>query len=108
MRWVCSGREDICRHACISIDDFGAQPSVGVKRAKGKLSFDGSPLDVMEQMALMELPIGARHCEAAAILPGHHRDPFDRLLVAQAQVEDMTLATHDDLIRAYAVKILSA
>ena len=46
------------------------------------------------------------HALALADLPAHHKDPFDRILVAQAQVEKLTLVTADDKIKAYAVPIL--
>jgi PIN domain nuclease of toxin-antitoxin system len=46
------------------------------------------------------------HAERAAGLPLHHRDPFDRMLVAQAQAEGLTLVTHDRLLEPYDVEIL--
>lgn len=46
------------------------------------------------------------HAVALADLAPHHKDPFDRILIAQAQVEKLTLVTADDKIRAYAVPIL--
>jgi PIN domain nuclease of toxin-antitoxin system len=48
-----------------------------------------------------ELPIQAEHCLAVAALPWHHRDPFDRLLVAQAMCESLTLLTVDRQLKAY-------
>lgn len=48
------------------------------------------------------------HAERAASLPSHHRDPFDRMLIAQAQAEGLTLVTHDRLLEAYDVEILWA
>lgn len=55
-----------------------------------------------------KLPITFAHAEAVATLPQHHRDPFDRLLVAQAASENLTLVTHDQKIGAYDVSILWA
>jgi PIN domain nuclease of toxin-antitoxin system len=53
------------------------------------------------------LPINAAHAAEVASLPDHHRDPFDRLLIAQAQIEGLTLLTADRAIKPYAVnKIL--
>ena len=49
----------------------------------------------------LELPIAGDHVVAVASLPALHRDPFDRLLVAQAQVEGITLLTSDPLVAAY-------
>ena len=47
------------------------------------------------------LPLAAAQTRQVALLPWHHRDPFDRMLVAQAQVESLTLLTADDSIGAY-------
>ena len=49
-----------------------------------------------------------KHAVAAARLPLHHRDPFDRMLVAQARAEGLTVATRDDAIARYNVAILVA
>lgn len=54
------------------------------------------------------LPIALRHTEAVAFLPHHHRDPFDRMLVAQAQVDGLTLVSSDREIRRYPVALLRA
>lgn len=48
------------------------------------------------------------HAERAGALPPHHRDPFDRMLVAQAQAEGLTLVTHDRLLEPYDIEILWA
>ena len=53
-----------------------------------------------------KLPIGFPHAEAAARLPPHHADPFDRMLVAQAQIEGLTLVTHDRRLGRYEVELL--
>jgi PIN domain nuclease of toxin-antitoxin system len=55
-----------------------------------------------------KLLITFSHAEHAASLPLHHRDPFDRMLVAQAQAEGLTLVTHDRLLEPYDVEILWA
>ena len=47
------------------------------------------------------LPISFAHAEATTLLPPLHRDPFDRMLVAQARTEGLTLVTHDPVIRSY-------
>jgi len=54
------------------------------------------------------LPVTIRHTEAIASLPHHHRDLFDRMLVAQAQIEGLTLITSDREIRRYPVSIFPA
>jgi PIN domain nuclease of toxin-antitoxin system len=50
---------------------------------------------------LETLPITVRHAVTAGALPSHHADPFDRMLVAQAQLEGLTLITHDRRLAAY-------
>jgi PIN domain nuclease of toxin-antitoxin system len=78
------------------------------KRAVGKLRV---PDDLERQIAaneFTELPITLRHGLAAGELPPHHRDPFDRLLIAQARCEGLTLVTANRKISAYDVPILPA
>ena len=58
----------------------------------------------MVKNAIRWLPIQPRHTEAVIGLPWHHRDPFDRLLVAQCQVEDLSLLTANSQIRKYDVE----
>ena len=53
-----------------------------------------------------ELPVLARHAAAVYALPWHHRDPFDRLMIAQTRTESLTLVTVDPAIRAYDVSVL--
>ena len=60
----------------------------------------------IEANGFVELPIGARHAQHAGALPRHHDDPFDRMLVAQAELEELTLVTHDRRLRAYGVPLL--
>jgi PIN domain nuclease of toxin-antitoxin system len=50
------------------------------------------------------LPLTLRHAQVAGALPGHHRDPFDRMLVAQAMIENLTLASNEALLDAYGVR----
>ena len=54
------------------------------------------------------LPIALNHALAVRTLPPHHADPFDRMLIAQAQCENLTLVTSDRLIRAYDIRTLDA
>ena len=79
---------------------------VTIKQSIGKLS---GPIDVAEEIrdsGFRELPITFRHAMAAGRLPLIHRDPFDRMLVAQAQCEGLTLASHDPHIQRYDVALL--
>jgi PIN domain nuclease of toxin-antitoxin system len=52
------------------------------------------------------LPVTLQHVLAARTLPAYHRDPFDRMLVAQAQVERLAIVTHDPQVRKYAVETI--
>ena len=78
-----------------------------IKWALGKLAL-ATPLDrlIAEQQAngVHLLPIRLDHVLALSRLPPHHRDPFDRMLVAQAQVERAVLVTRDEQVRSYAVE----
>jgi PIN domain nuclease of toxin-antitoxin system len=54
----------------------------------------------------MGLAIGVRHGQAAGALPGPHRDPFDRMLIAQAILDDLVLVSHERAFDAYGVRRL--
>jgi PIN domain nuclease of toxin-antitoxin system len=60
----------------------------------------------MRTQGFQELPISIRHAEAAGALPGPHRDPFDRMLIAQALVEDFDLVSNERAFDAYGVRRL--
>jgi PIN domain nuclease of toxin-antitoxin system len=78
---------------------------VSIKRSLGKLDApDGFARQLLDGGAVA-LPVSIDHAEAVGSLPWHHRDPFDRLLVAQAQLEDATLVSHDQRLRAYGVRL---
>jgi PIN domain nuclease of toxin-antitoxin system len=81
---------------------------IAIKRAAGRLTFDADPVDASEAAGFALLPIGPRHAVDAAALPEHHRDPFDRMLVAQARMEQMTLVSRDTSVQAYEVTVLRA
>lgn len=79
---------------------------IAIKRAQGKLDVPQDLLDTMEQRGFIELPVLSRHAIVAGALPAHHGDPFDRMIVAQAQSEGFTLITNDARIAAYDVPVL--
>ena len=62
----------------------------------------------LETRRFVLLPVSLRHTHVVETLPHHHRDPFDRMLVAQAQVEGLTIVTVDRLLRRYPVSLLPA
>ncbi|GAA3283121.1 type II toxin-antitoxin system VapC family toxin [Dactylosporangium vinaceum] len=80
---------------------------VAIKQSIGKLG----PADLPERIrdsGFRELPISSSHAIAAGRLPPIHRDPFDRMLIAQAQLEGLTLVTRDTHIQKYDVALLPA
>lgn len=79
-----------------------------IKIAAGKLESDAELLDEVRRVGFRVVPIGAEHGVAAARLPLHHRDPFDRLLIAQAQLDGLTLVTRDTRFELYGVATLAA
>jgi PIN domain nuclease of toxin-antitoxin system len=81
---------------------------VEIKRALGKLDAPFDLLEQVEKSAFTELGFTLRHGSAMRELPLHHKDPFDRMLVAQARVEGLTLVTADRAMSAYDVPILPA
>ena len=76
---------------------------IAIKQALGKLIVSSDLIDVIDRSGLGELPIRSRHAVEAGSLPPLHRDPFDRMLVAQARCEDLTLLTRDSQVLRYDV-----
>lgn len=74
-----------------------------IKLSVGRLRLGGSLSDLIADSKVGLLPIGLGHIEATARLPHHHGDPFDRMLIAQAREEGMTLVTADPSIQRYPV-----
>ena len=81
---------------------------LAIKRHLGRLSFLGSPVANIARNGFLQLPILPAHAEHAGALPALHTDPFDRMLIAQAQLTGMTLVTADRKIAAYSVPQLWA
>jgi PIN domain nuclease of toxin-antitoxin system len=80
---------------------------LSIKAALGKLDLDGADLvRELEANDFVELPITALHSQGAANLPHHHNDPFDRILIAQARIEGLTIVTRDPAFHAYEVALL--
>ncbi|HBP86646.1 MAG TPA: PIN domain nuclease [Nitrospiraceae bacterium] len=79
---------------------------ISIKRALGKLQVPDELEEVLESNSFQHLPISIRHGLVAGNLPRHHDDPFDRMLIAQAQTEQLTIITHDTRMEQYGVSIL--
>ena len=81
---------------------------VAIKQAIGKLPEPAGLPERIRDSGFAELPITSRHAITAGRLPPVHRDPFDRMLIAQAQHENLTLVTRDPHCQRYQVTILPA
>ena len=85
---------------------------IGVKAGIGKLHLTGTAKEFVEagieESGVKKMPLYIHHAVRVADLPRHHRDPFDRLLIAQAQTEGLPLMTADETIAKYDVKIIWA
>ena len=79
---------------------------IAIKRSLGKLTVADGWAAALGRLGFEPLPVTALHTEAVERLPWHHRDPFDRLLVAQALVEDRVLVSADPRLSAYGVEVL--
>ena len=78
---------------------------IAIKWALGKLPLPAPPEEYvpkcLERQGVVGFPVQHRHALHTAKLPHHHRDPFDRLLIAQAQIESLTLLTSDKQLGKY-------
>jgi PIN domain nuclease of toxin-antitoxin system len=80
---------------------------IEIKRALGRLASPPGLIEMIEEAGFEQLPISFDHALQAGRLPLHHRDPFDRMLVAQARIEGLTLATADRAMADYDVPLLT-
>lgn len=81
---------------------------ISIKRALGKLESPPDLVSTVISSGLTPLPISLDHATLAGALPRHHDDPFDRMLVAQAMAERMTVVTADPAFAPYGVAVLEA
>jgi len=81
---------------------------MSIKRAKGRLDAPSDVVDAIDAGGFRELPIEVEHAQAIGSLPLHHGDPFDRILIVQAQLEALTIVTRDEAFKAYGVPLLAA
>lgn len=81
---------------------------LNIKVARGRLCLPQPLTAVIADIGCHLLPIGLPHLDEITLLPHHHGDPFDRLLIAQARVEKLTLITRDSEIPKYPVATLAA
>ena len=85
---------------------------IAIKYSRGKLRLPEPPgryvTTRLERLRMQSLSIDQAHALHVSMLPPHHRDPFDRILVAQAQLEDLPILTSDPVFAAYDVKTIAA
>ncbi len=77
-----------------------------IKQSLGKLKFEGSLIDAAQQTGFDLLSISPAHAECAGSLPGYHRDPFDRMLIAQSICDKLTIITHDFAFKPYDISVI--
>lgn len=110
--WIAD--EDLDSEATRLISESGTRVFVSavtvweaaIKQQLGKLRLEVDLVAEIAANSFDPLPISYDHAVAAGELPLHHRDPFDRMLVAQAQIQGLTIVTRDRALAAYEVDIL--
>lgn len=81
---------------------------MAIKRSLGKLHFPDALATALDDEGFQVLPISLGHALRAGALPRHHDDPFDRMLIAQALLDDLTVVTRDEQFSRYGVTVLTA
>ena len=79
---------------------------IAIKRSLGKLKIEDVWARALVRLGFRALPVTAIHAEAVEHLPWHHRDPFDRVLVAQATTERLALVSADPRLEAYGTDVV--
>lgn len=92
----------------VSFVSMASAWEVAIKQSVGKLNPPEDFADAVVAEGFTMLGVELDHVRAVRSLPLHHRDPFDRMLVAQAQVEQLTLVSRDRRLAQYDVKVLAA
>lgn len=116
MIWTFSAPQRLSAHAreAISTEENEVFVSVispweiAIKRSKKRLPAPDDLGKAVERQRFHLLPVLLRHTDAIGSMPNYHGDPFDRMLVAQAIVDGLTLITSDRALRRYPVSLLSA
>jgi PIN domain nuclease of toxin-antitoxin system len=113
--WWLEGSRRLSRPAVDVIDDVANEVHVSAasaweistKARLGKLRFTGSLVARLEKLDVRPLAVTVDHGWAAGTLPPVHRDPFDRILVAQAQLEELVVVTGDPVFAQYGVAVFA-
>lgn len=112
--WMNGEASRISKKGLAALGSEGMEPvvsavtiwEVAIKRGLGKLEAPDDLLPQLEGAGVELLPVSARHADLVTSLPLHHRDPFDRLLVAQAALEEIALVSDDKAFRRYDIEIV--
>lgn len=81
---------------------------IAIKSSLGRIETSREVARAVAESGFEELPVRLSHAEVLRALPWHHRDPFDRMLVAQARSEGLTFVTRDRTLKRYGVRLLPA
>ncbi len=81
---------------------------MAIKRTLGRLEYPGSLQEVLAENRIEPLPVTVAHALAVSDLPLHHRDPFDRIQIAQSRLEELAIITRDPEFTAYGVPLTRA
>ena len=113
--WQLSGARDLsapARDAIAAADDLlfsvVSFAEVGIKCSVGKLAIPDDLAARVADAGVRTLGLSPAHGLAVSDLPVHHRDPFDRLIIAQAMIEHLTVVTADSRFRAYGIELVDA
>ena len=112
--WWMSGGPSLSKTARALIEDpenaiFVSAASlweIWLKQSLKKVRLPAGFMEALAEESFENLPVTGAHARQVARLPWHHRDPFDRMLIAQAQVEGLRLATADEALVAYGDTVL--
>ncbi|HEV2770765.1 MAG TPA: type II toxin-antitoxin system VapC family toxin [Solirubrobacteraceae bacterium] len=111
--WVLAGDERLSARAAELLGDPAQEVllsavvlwEVSIKRSLGKLAAPAGFADRLLEAGAVGLPVTLGHARQVEALPWHHRDPFDRMLVAQARMEGAGIVSSDTALRAYGVPV---
>jgi len=81
---------------------------MSIKKQLGKLNAPDDIEQVVAQSGFLPLSISMFHAQQAGMLPAHHKDPFDRMLIAQAQADGLVVVTKDEFFPQYHIRLLDA
>ena len=114
--WWLADDPKLGKNACADIGDgkneiyvsAASSWEISIKKRNGKLKGPDNIDNIVEQERFIKLPISLVHGEAAGQLPDYHKDPFDRMLIAQAQKEGLIILTADEKLRQYDAGVIVA